>query len=579
MSYIRFGQMILFLCCLHIGLACVGQKVKYKSITVGEKIELHGVIEYLQPSQTFAVEIPKKLVYFERDARGGDLYRAPMTTYAKIKAVQVKGDVPADFTFRITTPGISLIDTLMPAKRSNGYFGEIFYVFPGSLEVCDREGNVIRHYVLRDERTLLRTTYHPTFLANQSQQSLFEEKQPMNGFASKDLLLKTFEKEKEKSYAQIEATELDHLIASAREIMTFGYGTYVWPYKFTYMDLDKNGQTAYPELAGEIQKYASDLVAYTTDSDNAVYPEKFAGYADFFAAQLEKEMPAEVVTCCAFNAICCYSMAEDLPQADLLFRKYKKSFGLFVAPRLDDFGYGYSARQLMRDQDEVVYYQTPLSFTARIKAEEEAAAKAAKEEALIARNEAYRARLERLSKRNIRKVEGYVIDKDGNKYEGRLDAHFIAAGPSGMIDMSIGKHVMVYPKEGKIRGFGPAKVQYFVADSTYFFPLKEYNPSGVKAIAALGGVNAMGRTFYEKVYETGRYMLYFNRTVEEDSYLIGIKGSVEAIPTPWIWSLNAGALAKLPIPADLQTRLQSGEFGKDDVAGMKAFMDALEKAI
>lgn len=574
MNYKRFERVFLFLCFLHIGLLCNGQKVKCKSVTIGEKIELTGVQNFLQPSQTFAVEIPSQLLFYKKGEKGGSVSTIPMSAFAKIKAVEKKGNEPADYTFRVVTPGICILDSIVSEKRTNGYFGEINYAFPGSLDVCNKEGKVIKQYMLRDRNRTLHTSYHSSFLTDQSA-GMFEQKPVVAGFATEALLLKNFGKVKNEVYARIEAAELTRLTELAQEVMAFGYGTYVWPYKFTYMELDKNGQAAYPELTQQIEEYSRTLGAYIADPGNEIYPEKFNGYGDFFVAQLEGQVPEEVVTCCALNAICCYCMAENLVQADSLFRKYKKSFGFFVSPRLDDFGYGYSARNAMRDAEEVVYYEKALSFSDRIRAEQMAKAIAERERELAARNEAYRAELERLGKRNITKVEGYVVDKEGNKYEGKLIAQFAELGTSGIVNTSIGKHVMVYPQEGKVRGFGPAKVQYFVADGVYFFPLKAEEPGVMKVAGVLGG--SMGRSFYERVCETEHYTLYYDRCdTKHENYLIGRKGAEEAVPFTWIRQLNANAVTKLGICDALQARIQLKEFAKDDVDTLKLFMDTLE---
>lgn len=570
----NYIHIILLLYLLSIGLLCVGQKVKCKSVTIGEKIELPGVLNYLQPSQIFAVEMPSELVFYKKGGKGGEVSVAPMTYYAKVKASLKKGNEPADYTFKITTPGICILDSLVGEKYTNGYFGGINYAFPGSLEVCNKEGKVIRQFVLRDKNVLLHTTYHPSFLADQSQASMFDQK-TVTGFASEAALLKSFGKDKNEVYARIEATELNGLAELAQEIMAFGYGTYVWPYKFIYMELDKKVQELYPELSQQIKEYSQTLEAYIADPGNEIYPDKFTGYGDFFVNQLNGEMPEGLVTCCAFNAICCYCIAEDLEKADSLFRNYKKSFGFFVAPRLDDLGYGYSARKALRTQDEVIYYEKALSFSERIKLEEETKAKIEREKKLAAQNEAYRVKLERLEKRNINKVEGYVVDKEGNTYEGKLVAQFTEYGASGIVNTSIGKHVMVYPREGKVRGFGPGKLQYFVTDSIYFFPLKEYNPGVIKAAGVLGG--SMSRIFYERVYETEHYTLYYDRTdTRREAYLISKKGSEEGVPFVWIRLLNANVISRLDICEALQARIKLKEFAKDDVDTMKLFMDALE---
>lgn len=563
----KLKQLILFLCFLHIGLLCVGQKVKNKSVTIGEKIELPGVLEVLQPSQTFVVEVPTQLSFYKKGENGLVASTVPMTKYAKLKAVEGTG--AADYTFKIVTPGISIVDLVVNKRSLNGYFGEITYTFPGSLEVYNKEGKLVRQYVLSNENTMLHTSYDPAFLTA-SAGGVFEQK-PVTGFASEKALQAAFEKEKNKVYARIEATELDRLIRIGQEIMSFGYGTYVWPYKFTFMELDKKGQETYPELTEQIQKYSQTLEAYIADPGNESYLEKFAGYGDFFAGQLNEQAPEGVVTSCAFNAICCYCMAEDLEKADALFREHRKSFGLFVAPRLDDFGYGYSARRAVRDQEEVVYYQQGLSFSGRIRAEEQAA----EEMKIAAGNEARRARMEVLSRRNINKVAGYVVEKDGNKYEGKLVSEFVQ-GSSGIVNTSLGKHVMVYPQEGKVRGFGPAKLQYFVADGVYFFPLKKNEPAMTKAMDVFDA-NFGGRSFFERVYETAHYALYFDRTnAREDVFLVGKKDAGEATPFTWIRALNSNILQDLGVCDALQERIKSGEFQKEDAATMKAFVDALE---
>ncbi|MDE6451661.1 MAG: hypothetical protein K2L23_05125, partial [Odoribacter sp.] len=449
---------ILCLCLLHIGLQlAVAQKVKYKSVTLPEKIVLTGVQEYLQPNQTFAVQIPEQLEFYKKGEKGGEASTSPMTYHAKVKATLQRGDGPADYTFKIVTPGIYIIDSLIPKKSTVGYLGEINYTFPGYLEICNKNGEVIKQYVLRDKNAPLHTDYHSTFLAPPTQPGVtFPGTPSITGFSSEALLLKTFEKNKDNVYAHIEKTELEKLIELAGEIMTFGYGSYVWPYKCTYMEIDKKMQTTYPELTQLVNEYAQTFTAYITEPGNETYRSKFAEYGNAFTALLNEQAPEGLVTCCAFNAICCYCMAEHLPQADSLFRKYKKFFGFFVAPRLDDFGYGYRARQTMRNSDEVVYYTKPLSFTKQIEMEEKLQKELEREKELAARDEAYRAELERLDKRNLKKVQGYVIDENGNKYEGKLDAQFTEPKVSGIVNTSLGKHVMVYPQEGKARGFGPA---------------------------------------------------------------------------------------------------------------------------
>lgn len=572
----KLKSVILLLCFLCIGCnVAFGQKVKYKSVTLAEKLQLPGVQDYLQSSQTFTVEIPEQLVFYKKGEKGGEVSAAPMLYYAKLKAVLKKGEEPADYTFKIITPGICILDSLIAEEQHYRYVGKINYTFPGCLEVTDKEGKIIKQYILRDKNVMLHTSYHPAFGAPQSETGMPEQKQ-VSGFLTKVALLKAFGKHKEDVYARIEATELNGLIELAREIMAFGYGTYVWPYKCTYMELDKKVQGTYPELTQLTGEYSRTFTAYVADPANEMYRDKFAGYGDAFAALLTGQVPEGVVTCCAFNAICCYCMAEDLVRADSLYRKYKKSFGLFVSPRIDDFAYAYSARQAMRNPDEVVYYEKALSFSDRIRMEEEAAAKAEREKQLAALNETYRAELERLGKRNIKKAEGYVVDRDGNKYEGKLNVQFTEYGASGIMNTSIGKHVMVYPREGKVRGFGPAKVKYFVVDSVYFFPLKEYYPGVIKAVGILGG--SMSRTFYERVCETEHYALYYDRTVtRNEAYLVGKKGSEEAVPLAWIRLLNKNAVAKLGISDALQARIKLKEFEKDDVVTLKSFIEALEK--
>ncbi len=570
----KIKHVILCICFLYSGLGMtIAQKVKYKSITLPEKLVLPGVQDYLQPTQTFAVKIPEQLEFYQKDKKGGNVMTSPMIYQAKIKAALTQGDELADYTFKIATPGICILDSLLPKKSSSGYLGEINYTFPGSLEVYNKDGKVIRQYILQDKNTMLHTTYHSAFLAPQPQPSMsIPDKPSIVGFSTEAILLQTFRKNKNDIYAHIETIELNKLIEIAQEIMAFGYGSYVWPYKCTYMELDKKAQPVYPELTLLIKEYAQTFTAYIADPGNETYRTKFAEYGNAFTALLNEQTPEGVTTCCAFNAICCYCMAEYLPQADSLFRKYKKFFGFFVYPRLDDFGYGYCARQTMRNTDEVVYYTKPLSFSGRIQMEQ----KLQQELERATRDEAYRAELERLDKRNIKKEEGYVIDENGNKYEGKLDAQFTEPKASGIVNTSLGKHVMVYPQEGKVRGFGPAKIQYFVADNIYFFPLKEYNPGIIKALGVLEG--SMSRMFYERIYETEHYTLYYDRTATtKEDYLIAKKGSEEAVSFTWIQVLNKNALAKLEVCTALQERIKSKEFVKDNVDSIKSFLEALEK--
>ncbi len=84
--------------------------------------------------------------------------------------------------------------------------------------------------------------------------------------------------------------------------------------------------------------------------------------------------------------------------------------------------------------------------------------------------------------------------------------------------------------------------------------------------------------FYERIYETEHYTLYYDRTATtKEDYLIAKKGSEEAVSFTWIQVLNKNALAKLEVCTALQERIKSKEFVKDNVDSIKSFLEALEK--
>ncbi len=237
-----------------------GQIIKDKTITACEYKTIPALITPLTEGQTYRFIRPDKLNYWKLEQKQGGQYGVSYSRVYETKAKLQDTQEMADLNFEIITPGLALIKMSEPYRTKNGWrYIDFRYSFPYKVVVKDKSGNILKTYILSDDKKEYTATYHPR-LFNDAEFDALPDIEVTYGFAGTAEEVKAqAEKDINKILARMEYNKLYEFQYTANKVLTYAYGGIKFTYKPQIVDVDKKYKNAFPELNSAVAKLQGEI--------------------------------------------------------------------------------------------------------------------------------------------------------------------------------------------------------------------------------------------------------------------------------------------------------------------------------
>lgn len=530
------------------------QKIKGKAEEAIKLDEIPGVITIISKDEKF------KMI------QAGTLnYLAPKDFYAPNWLGGMKGKIErsankeTDYTFEFVTDGLTIIDQ-SPLKSYdkasiNGDIVEIKYTMSRRIVTKDKAGNVLQTWIVDDANKEKTAVIHPGFTApveamqgtavNPVQAGyVITEKYTMEKFEE------DFEKNRNSIYARIESNEMNDLTSNHYlHYLEYAYSR-IKTGKPKVMMIEKKHQADFSGLNEKINALVALLEKTYTDGFDQSTKDQSLELANFFASQYTNDSDKELKKICGFNASLCYGIANEPIKSNEQNKNISGLFGLFGGPtsQLEDnvekFLY---INQLYEAKQKGTVLLDPVMTTARL-----ASIEADK------KYEEAKAKMADKLKYNLRKVEGFIIDKDGNKQEGIIQELIVFEdNSSNIVNLDHGKVCYFTYSDGKGKFLKTGDVKSITAGDFYYEPIKEKESAGMKLLGAALTGRLSGTVFLPMIYGKGAYKVFYS--VDYDSYLVKKDGDEFAYSIYSLTSNNKDAEAFIGDCTTLKEKIASKE--------------------
>ncbi|MDR0438117.1 MAG: hypothetical protein LBH22_07455 [Bacteroidales bacterium] len=301
---------------------------KNSLITVTRSRDLAGAIQPLPAGQTFSFKLPQKLHFYTRNITPpGGTFNSLYTSPNRMSAKEDNRN-PADFQFTIVTNGIeNLSEPKIVSQSASTRVVEYTYTFPVKMELHNKDGELLKTFILSPEDKVYKTTVAPNFLedvkmntpsiaSNTGGSAKPQQQAAPTAFRQNEDVLKWIKTNEAKILARMEYDELRKMSKLACEVIPAGYGfprVAAFP---TIYGLDKKDIAKFPELNEAIEKLKSEVERmFTKEFLSQELEEQLMKSGDFFASQYTSESPKAMIQLCAMNAGFAYLLAGDTEKA------------------------------------------------------------------------------------------------------------------------------------------------------------------------------------------------------------------------------------------------------------------------
>ncbi|MDR2817007.1 MAG: hypothetical protein LBB62_09955 [Proteiniphilum sp.] len=542
-------------------LLCLAQTAAYaqtkpSSEKASESKTLYGAISPLSETQTFALDFPEKLQYWDKDAVSIGSGMKSVNTYPQqMKAKKAKKGETPDFTFTFVTPGIGNIEKGEPVDHpAGGKVVEFSYTFPCALHVSDKDGKVVKIFELSSDENVMTVAVHPQFLTVDASVA----NSPVTGFMSKDPAKEVDEKIHD-YLTRIEYNAYCVFIDQAKRVITNGYGYPKIMFAPVVLEVNKKEKAQYEELNGEIDKLKAAVNEVFQGPLNDDVRSRLMELGGYFASNYTESSSKDSKQLYAYNSSLAYLLGGDAEEAYKHFRA--ASLGQASTPHLtfiNTYPIATETNHLYSTKDELEVGILPVYTVDDLRNMEKQALELAKQQELQLQNEAWRQELEA---HNVKDAPGYVVTKNGEKIEGKINMKFIELTSTQILDMDIAKLVRVNPEGAKSRALKPKDVSYIVAGDKRFEPVTIAASAAIKVLGALSG-NIGSDYFMEVVHKSGSCTAYYDPAiVSMESYYV--KSHEEDKVQSYRTILRAGKASETffgEVCPDLLARVKAKEF-------------------
>lgn len=318
-----------------------GQIIKDKTITACEYKTIPALITPLTEGQTYRFIRPDKLNYWKLEQKQGGQYGVSYSRVYETKAKLQDTQEMADLNFEIITPGLTLIKMYEPYTTKNGWkYIDLRYSFPYKVVVKDKSGNVLKTYILSDDKKEYTATYHPR-LFNDAEFDALPDIEVTYGFAGTAEEVKAqAEKDINKILARMEYNKLYEFQYTANKVLTYAYGGIKFTYKPQIVDVDKKYKNAFPELNSAVAKLQGEISEVFTSPMTDDLKARLRESAIYFTSQYGKGASSkDMIKICSFNAAMAYLLIGDIDASYKCYRDASASFGLFSKAIASYFDY------------------------------------------------------------------------------------------------------------------------------------------------------------------------------------------------------------------------------------------------
>ena len=482
-------------------------QTKSKSESVGDSKRLVGVYHPLTKDETYKTISPEKLKYWDiSKTYGTSLPYLSVFSDAK----KAKED-PADYTFTLITPGIQNEEYSSPVvfQPNKGKVVEFTYSFPCSLQVTDKNGNVIKTFVLNNGDAELTCLVHPGFLLD-AESFKNPLKLPTSGFNQTDeKIIEWIEKNKEAVYSRIEFNMLWSNRSVAQHILKDAYDNPKLMYKPYIMTIgNKKEKETFKELNDKIESFAIEVSnAFLKPIDNDLQ-NKLLEYAEYFASNYNPEASKDAKQIYTFNASMAYLLGGETEKAYQQYLVADQFLGTISAAASvfeEMYPELYYINYLKKNENNDIVFITPaVKVRERIdhKKREEALAKQQEKDA------DYQAEMQKLLANNIDKQEGRVILKNGGEVSGLISIKFVEVNSSNNIaNLDLGKIVYVNSKP-----YHPKDVDHVIVGERRFAPVT-IDESAVIQVIGFVSSGYGGACFMEIIHQNGNCIGYVDPSI------------------------------------------------------------------
>ena len=232
---------------------------------VHAKMAMPAAIKRLEESDKIFVEYPPVFTYY-KGAPSMDLIGYRNIERLDIKAKRVKKVEEANYTFRITTPGMKITPAapefysedrpaayLKPAVHLQGYVYKFRFYMPITVDVVNKEGSVEKSFRFNaDSGTWI---YHSNFLLDHSTTEDWNPEKAVLPFATETAALDHFKKNESAVYTRMEYNTWYNTMSKVRVILEKAYADGEMPKVSLWSKtLTKKSAAEFPKIDEAVKK-------------------------------------------------------------------------------------------------------------------------------------------------------------------------------------------------------------------------------------------------------------------------------------------------------------------------------------
>ncbi|MCL2027992.1 MAG: hypothetical protein FWG79_05830 [Bacteroidales bacterium] len=315
------------------------QITRNEFVTVGNSRDLAGAFP-LVAGQTYSYTLPDKLHFYSkfhpngtRAQQPGGIHNSTRTSAAWMQAKQDQRN-PADYQFTVVTDGLENLSAPEIVPHNGLKAVEYTFTFPVKMELRNKDGELLRTYVLSVENMEYKITVLPDFLDDvkpgnptaTAPGAPAQSTAPVGFRQKNEDILRWINFNEAKILARMEYNTLRNISNLACDVISAGYGYPRIDGRPTVMGLNRRDVASFPELHNAIEKLKSEMeIMFNKEHLNQELSQKLKESGDFFASQYTSASSREMIQLCASNAGIAYLLANDLENTLLHLRVAEKA--------------------------------------------------------------------------------------------------------------------------------------------------------------------------------------------------------------------------------------------------------------
>lgn len=329
-----------------------------------KEVVLPPAIRQLNEGESYRLEIPEKLHYFNSASQTGGLFAAVSYANPKLGGKGLKkGEGTPSLLFRIVTEGMEQVNAGFTKMENAGYVGEISYTFPCVLEISEN-GKVIRRFVLSGAEEVHSQLFHTNFLG---EQALIPP--PPTGFPTQEAASKAYNKDNAGILARAEQNQLRLYGEMAGDILRVAFSGTPCFKQFYTVEIDKKQQAAYASLTENVRGLCGLMTAFSDNPGDRTIQEKIRQAGESLEKEYNATAEESLKVILGYNAGIAYLVCGDFLRAaqPLHFAVSKLSIWSKAAAGIGNIFSAYALYTAVKTSEETVGLTLP--YTIKVVAE------------------------------------------------------------------------------------------------------------------------------------------------------------------------------------------------------------------